>query len=524
MPPLKSDVEQGVSNAFRMAAIDDELQSLYARIASLKAERNSIIPISRIPNELLCHIFTIYAEDSISMTGVHWVQKLLLVCRGWYELALASQTLWSNVYFLLAPSLKCFRTQIDRSGAAHLKIRIGSLDSDAYSPTILTNAERLESLDLGGHPQYLLDLLHMMCRHQFPVLQRLSLGLSEDAVIVDDSTRPSLPPELLDGRMPRLRQIYCLTSTAPWESLSSLRYLCLTSSPDSAFATQISLPTLLAVLASSPGLHTLKLHMMVLPSLPEQQCLPVALPQLEVLLLRDFLYCCEELLTNLIFPATTCVKLYPGGITSGAEVRDILVGLRRHLRAPGAPIPTLLKLRAPPGDDETHFQMAISTTRSFPAQEADVVFSLNTHPASAPALRQIMTKVLKTLPVHGITHLDASSASLTVATWKTAFKSLPTLEAVSMHVDDAGIRFCQALLQARPAVALTSISVFAIILGSGEEPVHPFFDTFLLFLRACHDRGEPLAYLYVRDYLQGLNLSEAKWAELRSLVGDLVMN
>jgi hypothetical protein len=63
-----------------------------------------------------------------------------------------------------------------------------------------------------------------------------------------------------------------------------------------------------------------------------------------------------------------------------------------------------------PRDASTHFtflRLNEAANRTF---YFDDLFLINTHPTNAPALCQILVKVLKALPPHAITYLDAGIA------------------------------------------------------------------------------------------------------------------
>ncbi|KAJ7658442.1 hypothetical protein B0H17DRAFT_955289, partial [Mycena rosella] len=57
------------------------------QISVLKAERNALPPIHRLPNELLALVLVMYAIESESLSTLKWT-KTMLVCRRWYDLAL----------------------------------------------------------------------------------------------------------------------------------------------------------------------------------------------------------------------------------------------------------------------------------------------------------------------------------------------------------------------------------------------------------------------------------------------------
>ncbi|KAJ7504972.1 hypothetical protein B0H11DRAFT_1980050 [Mycena galericulata] len=507
----------------RLAAIDIELESIYERIAMLKAERNALAPISCLPNELLAHIFGVCADDaSSSISPMEWT-SVLLVCRHWNELALASPTLWGHIHFLWEPSERRLLAQLERSGAVPLTIKIGFLHSDDYAQRILSNAQRIESLDIGGEIGDAVDFMGRMSHHEFPLLHSLSLRPRDDQLDDNPELHPTLPSELLDGA-PRLTELALSYIDAPWRSFSSLQSLSLVGHPLS-LSTHIPLEDLFAVLKSSPQLNTLKLDIAVHPDRPDREYEALSLPLLEHLYLRELLSLCEDLLRHLVFPPTARLELYPQGITMGTNIRDILVPVRKHLRATGAPVPRVLSIRIPRrAPDDGNFYAAVYLDPTRPARLGeDVFFGINTHPANAPGLRQIITKVLKTLPTDAITHLDATAAHATARTWKTVLALLPALQVITVSVTDAGKALCEALIEAPTSIRMLRLHAF-IRRGpeDEEEVVALFFDMLTRLLNAYDACGTPLERLQVKDYLNSLEVSDTKWAELGGLVGELV--
>jgi hypothetical protein len=80
-----------------------------------------------------------------------------------------------------------------------------------------------------------------------------------------------------------------------------------------------------------------------------------------------------------------------------------------------APFPSHWRCASDP-DQGNYFQIATHIDAvSHISLGGDTHFLINSHLASAPALRQIVAKVLKAVPTQTITHLDASVAHLTGA-------------------------------------------------------------------------------------------------------------
>ncbi|KAJ7266162.1 hypothetical protein C8J57DRAFT_1619487 [Mycena rebaudengoi] len=130
-------------------AIDDELTSLYERIALLKAKHNSIAPIFSLPSEVLVQVFSEVSEGQ-PLTGFFVpLTKLMLVCQHWYDVILFASALWSNI---AGPQIseRTLSARLTRSGSASLKIKSMPFNSPTFAPLILANASRLRYLDLHG--------------------------------------------------------------------------------------------------------------------------------------------------------------------------------------------------------------------------------------------------------------------------------------------------------------------------------------------------------------------------------------
>ncbi|KAJ7503227.1 hypothetical protein B0H11DRAFT_1984573 [Mycena galericulata] len=463
------------TKSVRLAAIDGELELLYERIASLKVERNTLAPIARLPNELLAYIFGICAKGaSTSGAPMHWV-KVVFVCRHWNEVAFSSPAIWAYIHFIWHPSERRLLVQLMRSGAVPVSVHVGFLHSHSFA----------DLLDVGGDISDVVDLMRRMSHHEFPLLHSLSLRPRNDELQEDPDIHPILPLELLDGGMPRLSNLALSYIDAPWRSLSSLGSLSLVGDP-SSISTHIPLGDLFAVLKSSLQLHTLKLNIAVHPDRPDEEYETVALPFLEHIFIRELLDICECLITNLVFRPTTRVELYPQGIAIGADIRDILVPLRKHLRAAGAPVPRMLSICVPRREaDHSNFFAAVYPHSPRPTRfDDDVLFAINGHPKNARALRQIMTKVLKTLPADAITHLDATGTHFTGRTWKTAFALLPALRVITVHVTDG---------EAGAAVSISVLCLRTFILWgseSGDDVVLPAWHALEDCLYRLKLRGE----------------------------------
>ncbi|KAJ6477897.1 hypothetical protein C8R47DRAFT_1139764 [Mycena vitilis] len=503
----------------RRSAIDAELTSLYERIALLKAERNSTAPFFSLPSELLAKIFGEIADPGphITRSVLPALKRLMLVCMWWRDVALSTHTLWSKIATHWRNPDWGFRTQMIRSGDALVKINAGTYISSDF---IFDNAHRLDTLHLTSTPSRLLDFLQEMGEHKFPSLRSLKLTPehSHERETEVEMMDASLPSELFDGGMPHLCQLSLIFIAAPWRSLPPLQSLDLKGGANTP-TMPIEWRVLVDLLRASRTLHTLKLDCIMTSGIREPR--PVDLPCLELLRLRDFSDRCENVLFSLTFPATTRLELYPWGVSTGPEIRDILTPAQKHLCASGAPIPLALALRSSL-DSHQYFSAATYADAS-QILDREVLFEISALPASDPALRQIITKVLRAMPTKTLTTLDATYVNFTVPTWKAALALLPAIENVDIRLHDAGTPFFEAALETCYWLRTISVHVSLPLEPRDQSAtIIGFFDMLTRLLHAQHAIGRPLRQLEVSG-LGPLNLSDEKWLELRGLVETLVV-
>lgn len=132
--------------------IDQEINKHLCIVANLKHRQNSLLPISRLPNEILIAIFLQVTRNRRKTT--HKVSlKLLHVCKRWQEVALGYNLLWSHWRTMPSESLPLFAS---RSGMAPLMLEISCSNppSDPFVASwtkVMGNQavrDRVESIDL----------------------------------------------------------------------------------------------------------------------------------------------------------------------------------------------------------------------------------------------------------------------------------------------------------------------------------------------------------------------------------------
>ncbi|KAF7290858.1 hypothetical protein MIND_01327000 [Mycena indigotica] len=469
--------------------IDKRLHALHAEISALKTKRNTLVPIFRLPDELIRHIVELYAHSSDSLFNLAWT-KLMWVCRRWAEIVFSLQELWG--YIDLGTNVHKIYSKIDAqvkySGVAPLTFKAYLLDTDYFVRwAVSENATRVRSLTLEGRTKHVSTLIAALPDLHLTALASLSVShyAGEDA----PGSTVVIPAELFDGRLPRLRELCFKESSsisAPWSLFRNLERLTLTGCTNSSSDSPATVDDVLQVLAASPNLKMLALQPKA-SLLPVVNREPITLPMLQYLYIRDYISPTTVLLNALRFPPTSIIQIYPHGIYTGNDIRNVLVPMRTHLRARAAPRLPFFTLRAFIGpNDRSDFVCTMelgdsesSSGRYYHTQLDEIdgtstSLVLNSHPNSEPALRQIVTKFLNTARADVVTHLDASEVrDMGEASWRTILRLLPALNSLRVTLSAAPtfnarsfLGLCQALckLEANSHIRVFNLQLYSFSL------------------------------------------------------------
>ncbi|KAJ7149646.1 hypothetical protein C8R46DRAFT_1198654 [Mycena filopes] len=532
-PLLPGDGQPELQPSFKeeMESIDSKIAWHLAQIALLKARRNSIAPICRLPNELLARIITIYAIESETLFDLGWAKVVTIVCQRWYAVARAEQSLWSFIDIGYGGRWGRFYRQLERSGVAPLTIKIPHCNSRYYIDIVLDHSPRIAALDLSGETQHILHFLAELPNHNFPMLASLGLEAKQQGVRDPPGLVADLPAIVLDGSMPKLKELKLTLINLPWRSVRGLESLSLTKSNDSGAPVLQTLDMLFSMLELCPQLQTLKLEE-VIPNELDYDGPQISLPNLTSIYLRDHVLLCWVVLKHLTFPLDAQVRLYALGLRTGADAREILVPMSRRLRAPSAPRPPLLMVRCHGSPNSAPSYCTFSahlepTPWDFFSKTNPAVFSLNTHPSGEHALRQIMTKVIKATSLAHITHLDVRMASyLTEGSYRALFQLLPALETVFIMGDTVALNILRALVEVerldperRKYRRPTHLHILAVYLDEKTDVLPAVIDALDAYLRLCHGLGTPLPILEIEERRFCLARYEKRLEALFPLVG-----
>ncbi|TFK67475.1 hypothetical protein BDN72DRAFT_734099, partial [Pluteus cervinus] len=81
--------------------IEHKILLLAQEIQNLQVQRNSFLPISSMPNEVLSHIFLLCRgrdyDSSCTTVSMRNLLRLTWVCHDWRTIALSTASLWAQI-------------------------------------------------------------------------------------------------------------------------------------------------------------------------------------------------------------------------------------------------------------------------------------------------------------------------------------------------------------------------------------------------------------------------------------------
>ncbi|KAI0048804.1 hypothetical protein FA95DRAFT_1678017 [Auriscalpium vulgare] len=430
----------------KIASLDAHIRDLTRQVLAAKLERNALILISTLPDEILSQIMLEYALD-MDIFSNKWT-GILFVCRRWYEVASSHSQLWS--FLKVSPySGSETRVRIRNSKEYPLTCIFEPLHNGLVANHILQqHRHRIRSLTINAENTEALEMA-FKAADALPVLETLS-------VCYEGHDSYSLPAFIFGVGAPLLHIITLeRINFSHWKRLSNLTELTLIQRHGSNHP----LPTmdeLLAVLDRSHGLRYLNIRAYLPTTTYTTISGAVALPCLERAELSGTPRSIEMFLRSVSFPATTSLAIKVFGATYTATMLSgLLVPIRLHLRKSGAPVLCSLGLSVI-GDlanSSTITADTVSPTRLPRALwgNAPPQFELSFIPGFQDIARKVFTHILDALPLESATHVDLFlhfNRIFTPKTLCTVFQHIPRAEVVRVGVNDGMLMVVEGLMEA----------------------------------------------------------------------------
>ncbi|TFK50330.1 hypothetical protein OE88DRAFT_1645416 [Heliocybe sulcata] len=300
----------------RRELLQTRISAQEVELSKLRQELNALLPVARLPEEILVHIFELVR---IASRGeLQWscrLQELSHVCRHWREVVFGRPMLWRTIVLGRA---NYSEAALKRSGNAPLLVSgfLSSHESLRVWGTVLEQLDRLEALNITTSMELLEDTEKNVATRGRNLVHLRSLRLHNwfpdlDEDDVGDAQVPVRPlPWISSHSLPRLQELKM--SGFRFESYQTLLLPSLTqlSLVDNTHA--ITQPShLFEALRPLSQLTTLEISDIIQEdTLILDASQMVHLPQLQSLVIRECPAACATLVTKLSFPISAKVYLY----------------------------------------------------------------------------------------------------------------------------------------------------------------------------------------------------------------------
>ncbi|KAK7034716.1 hypothetical protein VNI00_012123 [Paramarasmius palmivorus] len=316
-----------------------------SRIIENQQLLNSLLPINRLPNELLSKIFIercselkepIIRDPDYEIPREGWL-SLTHVCSHWRRVALATPSLWFSPDFRF-PDLSL--AMLERSKFAPLHIEtywyhLSEKGRFAVSEA-LKHVGHIETLKLRYHDEDSeKGVIKGLSALAEPAPMLRSLEVSRSIVHNPGHGCVTIPATFLGNHTPNITHLRLDGSFFPWDStfydnIPSLTCLYLSLTPYEHLSP--SRTRLLDILRKCPALKKLQLRNAI-PMPDVSSTAPVVLPNLELLSLSASLTFCVDFLDYIMFPDTATVEFKHCTLdsASGDEIQLLAPVLARIL-------------------------------------------------------------------------------------------------------------------------------------------------------------------------------------------------
>ncbi|KAF9232499.1 hypothetical protein BU15DRAFT_81186 [Melanogaster broomeanus] len=257
---METDTTSTSAVAEAQARIDDKVALLRLPICALLTRRNGLLPVSRLPPDVLANIFlcqahSFYQDHGYSRTsGAPPWANVLYTCHHWRDVALSCPSLWS---FLFVSSPRWTEELLSRTKMAPLRIRVdvgcSTQEEMMFFEKVTTDVTRIQDLSLK-FPRSLAEGFFSKLSTPAPLLHTLRLFVTKsgaESVLVPDT--------LFNRDTPALRTLELYRCHISWCS-PTLTGLTILRLRDIASSSQPTVTELLAMLRHMPDLAHLYLE------------------------------------------------------------------------------------------------------------------------------------------------------------------------------------------------------------------------------------------------------------------------
>ena len=295
-------------------------------LRSLLTRRNTLVPISLLPPEILARVFHFLVLKETPFSGgrkLGWI-RVTHVCWHWRQVAFDDSSLWSRILGIQA-NTKWISEMLARAKNAPLDIEfytagMSSPEALLMIPPHLSHTRRLRFHDLINF-----DNVRAIFSWGAPALEHFELTAAPYSPVTFWDVGGNI---LFKGHAPRLRTFSLSRVVIPWSliprgQLTQLKIAC----PDEDFYSPSSLNQLVDLLDNCPALEILLLESCLpsqLANFPHGQT--IHLPHLSCLRLRGSISRIMNMLNILKIPSSTLTTLHLDCISEITSTHNDLEG------------------------------------------------------------------------------------------------------------------------------------------------------------------------------------------------------
>jgi hypothetical protein len=416
--------------------VDNTIKYLEESTRVWKLYRNTLIPVSRLPPEILSIIFALLPSFGL-LTVINFPLSNLLfalgpltpiphVCHRWREISLNLPYLWNHIDFTRLTSAGTAEI-LARSNMAPLHLEAQTMQWNngkflAFIKQLMTHIHHIRHLRVTVTPENLEEMFTQLVSSA-PSLERLSIANDD----IHQQEALVLPDNLFDGIAPKLIDLRLNNCGIRWESplLKGLQNLKLISFPTRALTT---LKPWLDALNQMPQLERLSLHGGIpIHSVTRLEAgLTVVLFSLTELDISAPARQCIAVFAHLVLPALTglrvSVRTHHKNDTLSNYVRRLIPHVARNAHGPHDTEP--LQSLFVGGDEEQSKVVAWTGPRQDTDVElrrlARVTFSTTTQYGLVEKDIPMHDVLLTALPINSITSLTVNGRTpLSREVWRT---------------------------------------------------------------------------------------------------------
>ncbi|KAL1678559.1 hypothetical protein EV122DRAFT_290317 [Schizophyllum commune] len=306
----------------QVTRLDDYIASLYTHITSITSHRNMLLPISRLPNEILSSIFLLVASSREGQPRhpKYWT-GLMLVCRRWRIVGVSSPILWSHMSIMPSGKSRLALPPPHQSrycGTHSLTVAIYLTDIFRSAwPRLQFHADYIRELTMHGSGTCLNTFFGLFGTSRRDSLRNLSVTHVVSPTWTD-SGPCVIPPEASKNVASNLQKLHL----------------------------EVTASLLLAVVRRSPSLQHLSLETYFATDGLSTHGEPVVLPYLRSLDLRAQPLVCAFIISALRMPAYARFSIHSNNRNETEDnYRCLCDALRGHFSRSSAPVLRTLQLR-----------------------------------------------------------------------------------------------------------------------------------------------------------------------------------